>query len=328
MFESGRRIQRRMFAKGPNAIADAFAFAQTVGVAIVKLRDGNLRGSRHVYLCTPDGVEVTPQTIVDWSIRSGSPVGEHVAKTSKHVILALLERNKDLQTKLDLRHVDIPSIEPEEGGIFYSVRFDSGETRTVTRRPKADRKDTDGNVTIPGHKLLAFALLLEAQGLGGVADQARTVKYTYEGKVYVVSRSEALVWSEQTDQEGDEVLAAFRAAFEAGNMDADEYVERVALYRYDQDNPGRRAAQARYSEELEWAKYEGVLTEDAATFMAGWTHPAYRERRTGPTMWERKTRVQYGSDGRMVWQRARNSMTPGARWVGGQSPYEAMVYNL
>lgn len=350
-------VKRRMFVSGDDAIAEAFKFANEISnesadqpSALVKFRAGQLKGNRWVYLCTPDGYLVTPQTIVDWHGRTRSltkiPVGEKTCGLSLKIIKAMLEQNayirKALGSYLDEHgtlkvssggNLDIPTLEPPDTkALTYSVKFMSGDIREINIRPKSDVKDDEGNVTLAGHKRRAYDILLTTEGEG--ADMPKNVQYTFEGKVYDVSRREAIDWSERDETE-DPGLSALHAAFLDGHMDRDEYEERAGMLaeqlaqaQWEEDNPGRTDAQARYQGQLEVARMTGIISDDAFEYMQNWTHPAYRERRAGPTMWERKTRVQFYASGRMVWQRAKNDDTPGARWVGGQSHHEAMIYNL
>ena len=289
---------------------------------------------------------MTPQTIVEWCGHNQA-VGEKLSKLSLKVLKAMLAQNAEIReafgTTVDKYgtikvgtggNLDIPTLEPADPKeVEYSLRFVSGDTRTINIRPRTDRKDEDGEVTLAGHRRRAFELLLETEGVG--ADQPRTVKYTFDGKIHIVNRREAIDWTSSEDEDEDPGMAALHAAFIDGHMDRDEYEERagmlaesLAQQAWEDDNPGRTAAQERYRGQLEIAKMTGVISEDAFEYMQNWTHPAYRERRAGPTMWERKTRVQFYASGRMVWQRAKNDNSPGANWVGGQSPHEAMIYNL
>jgi hypothetical protein len=343
------KLKRRMFLNGETAIAEAFAFANKISAEahmpspLLKFRSGKLKGAKHVLFCTPDGMAVTVQTIVEWHAKTRgfvkAPVGEKVSKLSRKVILAMVEQNAYLRKVFGSHEVDgltklngglcldIPTVEPPDSKeLDFRVLFLSGNIRVIQARPRTDVKDCEGNVTLAGHKRQAYTLLLESVGEG--ADGPKSCKYTFEGKVYVVSRREAIEWTETKEQNDDDALEALRLAFEDGHMNAEEYFDRVATYTFDRDNPGRREAKDRYLQELSHAHGEGMISNDSFEYMQSWNHPAWRERRPGPTMWERSTRVEYGADGRMVWQRAKNDNTPGSRWVGGQSAHEAMLYNL
>jgi hypothetical protein len=345
-------IKRRMFVTG-DCIAEAFKFANEISnesahqpTALVKFRKGEMKGNRHVLLCTPDGYIVTPQTIVEWHGRNRlkAGVGEKISNLSLKVLKAMLAQNAEIRkafgTTVD-KHgtlkvcmggcLDIPTLEPKDSkAVEYSLRMVSGDSRIIDIRPRTDKKDEDGNVTLAGHKRRAYELLLETDGVG--ADVPRNVQYTFDGKVFDVSRREAIDWTSE-DEDEDPGMSALHAAFLEGHMDRDEYEERagmlaeqLAVAQWEEDNPGRTAAQARYQNELVWARDEGIISEDSFEFMQSWSHPSHRDNKSGPTMWQRKTRVEYGKDGRMVWQRAKNDNTPGARWVGGQSVHEAQLY--
>jgi len=346
------KVKRRMFVAGKNMIAEAFAFANEISdnsarqpSALVKFRRGEMKGNRHVILCTPKGYIVTPQTIVEWCGHNKA-VGEKLSKLSLKVLKVMLAQNAEIReafgTTVDKYgtikvcmggNFDIPILEPADPKeVEYSLRFVSGDTRTINIRPRTDRKDEDGNVTLAGHKRRAYELLLDTEGVG--ADMPRNVRYTFGNKVYDVSRREAIDWSSE-DEDEDPGMAALHAAFIDGRMDRDEYEERagmlaesLAQQAWEDDNPGRTAAQERYRGQLEIAMMTGVISKDAFEYMQNWTHPAYREHRAGPTMWERKTRVEFYANGRMVWQRAKNDNSPGANWVGGQSFHEAQIYNM
>jgi hypothetical protein len=290
-------IKRRMFVTG-DCIAEAFKFANEISnesahqpTALVKFRKGEMKGNRHVLLCTPDGYIVTPQTIVEWHGRNRlkAGVGEKISNLSLKVLKAMLAQNAEIRkafgTTVD-KHgtlkvcmggcLDIPTLEPKDSkAVEYSLRMVSGDSRIIDIRPRTDKKDEDED---PG-------------------------------------------------------MSALHAAFLEGHMERDAYEERagmlaeqLAVAQWEEDNPGRTAAQARYQNELVWARDEGIISEDSFEFMQSWSHPSHRDNKSGPTMWQRKTRVEYGKDGRMVWQRAKNDNTPGARWVGGQSVHEAQLY--
>jgi len=343
-------IKRRMFVSGDDAIAEAFRFANEISnesaeqpSALVKFRAGQLKGNRWVYICTPDGYLVTPQTVMVWhgqNSNSKVALGEKTSKLSLKIIRAMLEQNayirKAFGSYLDENGtlkvsggvgIDVPTLEPADPKeLTFRVQFVSTTIREVNARPKTSVKDADGKVILPGHKRRAYDILLSTEGEG--ADQPKNVKYTFEGKVYVVLRSEALHWAESKETQDEDALEALLWAYEEGHLDSEEYFERVATFKYDRDNPGRRQAQARYQAQLLQAVNDGVITGDSFDFMSRLTHPSHRDQRSGPTMWERKTRVQFGKDGRMIWQRAKNDDTPGARWVGNMNVHEAQIYNL
>jgi len=296
-------LKRQVFVSAQGAIAKAWARVRFLQgnrrnpVAWIKFRLGESRGNRWIIMADAKGRVITPQKVVELSAAAKAAgikavVGERLFRTSPKVIQRMLEYNTELRaTGLDLRGVDIPTVEPpDRNQIDYSIRFQSGDTRVVRIEPLSD--DTEnGQVVLTGHRKRAYRLLLTTVSSG--SDSPSTVQYVYGKKeediptVHTVGRGQALAWSEV--EEEDEELEALRLSLDEGEIDVEEYV----ILR------GRRLAEI-----------------DPAP-----------PKRGGPAMHNPPTKVEY-VNGRHFWGRAKNSSTPGSRWVGGQGFLEAQIYNM
>lgn len=321
------------YRSGPSAIAKAWRRAQqlqdswsklgvTTPCVWVKYRMGECDGNRWVFLSDAAGLLLTPQGVVNLHAQAKAAgikasVGERMSKISNKVIQLMLDQNNTffaarvLQTTdgepildEDLRlTIETPCVEPGRSDeIVYSILFQSGEKRMVTIHPLADDKDEDGNVIVEGHRVRAYRLLLDSPS--GRCDAPQTIKWVVYGKdeempqVFVTGRRAALEWAER-NQGGDEEIAKI----EAECLDIRKDTSLVTV------KPGKAS---------EYVARKGKRLNQI--------DPA-EPKRAGPAMHNPPTRVDY-VDGRHFWGKAKNSDSPGARWVGGMGYLEAQLYNM
>lgn len=301
-------VRRQVFAAGQDAIAKAWKRAKqlreswaTLGIkqacVWVKYRSGELKGNRWVFLADASGILATPQEVTRLHSQAEAhgiraKVGERMGSTKVKHIEAMHKQNEAFRgCDNDLTCIDVPCVEPDDPSeIVYSVRFQSGERRTITIAPLGDIKDDGGEVILAGHRKRAYRLLLDTAS--GQCDSPSTIKYvTYDGdtpQIHVISRDTAINWAEDQGEPEDEQLVELHRAFTEGEITDEEYVAKRGhrLNTIDPPDPYRR----------------------------------------GPAMHITKTRVDYVG-GRVNWQKASNSDTPGSRWVGGMSYFEAQLYN-
>lgn len=302
-------FRRQVFAIGRDAIAKAWQRAKQIstswsklgvqgGCVWVKYRAGELKGNRWVFLADASGILATPHEVTrlhSQAIAHGirAKVGERMCSTKVKHIEAMHEQNRALAASdNDLTCIDVPCVEPDDPSeIVYSIRFHSGDRRSITIAPLGDTKDESGEVTLAGHRKRAYRLLLDTPS--SQCDSPRTIMYVWyddEGKPHkqLIGRDEAINWAEEQVEEEDEQLVELHRAFTDGEITDEEYVTKRGrrLMEIDPPDPYRR----------------------------------------GPTMHRNATRVDY-VNGRVNWQRARNTDTPGSRWVGGMSYFEAQLYN-
>lgn len=321
--ETGMMSRQVFPAKG--AIAAAFRRANEVQkvwtlegvkdvVALVKFRSGNLKGNRHVHLVSAGGYIACPQDVVRWSSQAigadiKACVGEKLGTVKVSVIEKMTEQNAQFRDTLGFdaergkiergKDLDFPTVEPADPDeIVYLIRFQSGDTRTISASPLGDDKSPeDGEILLDGHRKRAYRLLLE--NTSSRCDSPSTISYVVYGKKetiptkHTVGRGQALKWAEG-EEEKDEILATIEA--ECQDDDglvlpemADEYIKRkgARLAIIDPPDPHR----------------------------------------AGPAMHAPPTRVDY-VNGRHYWGNCKNSSTPGSRWVGGMSCLEAQLYNM
>lgn len=301
-------VKRQVFASGREAIAKAWKRAKQISVSWaehgvkggcvwVKYRSGELKGNRWVFLADASGILATPHEVTrlhSQAIAHGirAKVGERMGTVKAAHIEAMHKQNEAMRAGgNDLTCIDVPCVEPDDpNDIVYSVRFQSGDCRTITIAPLGDIKDDSGEVTLAGHRKRAYRLLLDTAS--GQCDSPSTIKYvSYDGdtpEIHVIGRDEAINWAEDQGEQEDEVLVQLHEDFTEGRISDEEYVAKRGrrLMEIDPPDPYRR----------------------------------------GPTMHNPPTRVDY-VNGRVNWQRARNTSTPGSRWVGGMSYFEAQLYN-
>lgn len=304
-------VRRQVFASGQDAIAKAWRRAAQLrdswaklGVkdacVWIKFRQGEMKGNRWVFLADASGMLATPHEVTrlhSQALAHGirAKVGERMGQTKVKHILAMHEQNKAFAgINGDLRNIDIPTVEPNDPNeIVYSISFQSGDRRSVTIGPLGDTTDDEGNVTLEGHRKRAYRLLLETASSG--CDSPSTIKYVTYGsedelpKIHVIGRDQAINWSEEQEEAEDEELVELHRAFTEGEITDDEYVAKRGRRLNIIDPPDPR--------------------------------------RAGPAMHNPPTRVDY-VDGRHYWGKAKNSSTPGSRWVGGMSYFDAQLYNL
>jgi hypothetical protein len=303
-------VRRQVFAAGQDAIAKAWQRAKQLseswaklgvkgGCVWVKYRSGEMKGNRWVFLADASGILATPHEVTRLQSQAQAHgirarVGERQSSIKVAVIEAMHKQNAMMRASgNDLTCIDVPCVEPDDPSeIVYSIRFQSGDRRTITIHPLSDDTDDDGNVILAGHRKRAYRLLLDTPS-GGV-DSPRTIMYVWydeDGKPHkqVIGRDAAITWAEEQGEEEDEVLVKLHEDFTEGRISDDEYVTKRGrrLMQIDPPDPYRR----------------------------------------GPTMHNPPTRVDY-VNGRHYWGKARNTSTPGSRWVGGMSYLEAQLYNM
>lgn len=314
--ETGLMV-RAVFTTGEDPIAAAYkrageiqAYWTDLGVkdvvAMVKFRQGQMAGNRHIHLVSSLGYIACPQDIVRWAGQAKAAgirqkLGEKMCQTKASNISLMLEQNKLYKGDRDLRNVDVPSVEPGENGLIpYSIRFQSGDTRVVTCLPLADVKDEEtGEVTLAGHRKRAYRLLLDSSC--SRCDGVSTIKYVTYGKeetdvptIHVITRDEAIRWAEAAEKE-DEILAAIEA--ECQDDDGLVLPERADEYIC------RKGARLAIIDPPDPVRGRQVTTSGHVS-------------------------LNYNGDGTLNWQKAKNSGGPGTNWVAGMRHHEAQVYNM
>lgn len=314
------------YVTGPSAIAKAFRKAAEIqatwrsmglneAAVWVKFRYGDMKGNRHVVLASAMGMLCNPQDIVRLQRQAlgmgiKSKVGEKMCKTKQKHIELMLAQNRVVRQSLGFdeqigkvksgQNLDIPTAEPKDpNAIAYTVKYRSRQYDEVDgtliqhdELPLSDDLDEDGNVILPGHKKMAYHLLLNSAA--DRADSPMTCRYAVYGKkedevpqTFVIGRDEAARWDMGPE---DEALLELRKRFKAGELDSEEYM------------------QARH-------KRLNILEPP-------------EPKRAKQTTTSGRVNLEYNSDGTLNWQKAQNDTGPGMRWVGGMSYLDAQLYNM